>query len=1786
MLTSKAFSGKASVEVLNGTVNADVISGQAGDDTLSGNEGNDALEGGKGNDKLTGGLGNDTFLFGKGDGQDVINSDYDTAAGKLNVLQFKNDILPSDVIATRVDSSLLLKINGTTDNVKLNSFFSGNTQFNDYSPIQQVRFADGTNWDIATLTSKAFSGMASAEVLNGTVNADVISGQAGDDSIYGNEGDDILEGGAGVDYLLGGLGNDTYVFGKGDGQDTLGSSYDSAAGRLNTLQLKAGVAPSEVVLTQSDSSLIVSVTGTNDTVTVPYFLYQDNLENNYNPLQKIKFADGTSWSLNTIKDKLYAGTSGDDIITGTTGTDKIEGGVGNDILYGEMGDDVLAGGLGKDLLSGGLGNDTYLFNLGDGNDTINNYDDSAINPADILKLGIGVNPVDFAITSDGRDITLSNVNNTDSVTLSSWFYSKLYQLDRIDFADGTRWSANQLAATVSFRLVGNPGGDHLIGGNNDDVLNGGASYFGSAGDTLDGGNGNDTFDVISFYSRGNYSGGSGSDWLDYSQSDADIEKRRVNEGAGVKVDLGAGIGYNFYSRNFDFYWDDPKGKIAFTSLENVRGTGQGDFISGDTNTDRLEAGNGDDILAASGLSSHAVYDGGEGSDWLDFSQPDTASASQRAAEKAGVIVNLAYRNAYTYFTAASGQWRTDSNSHIQLIGIENLRGTNEVDALFGDAGANAFDGGGGNDYLAGGVGDDSLAGGLGNDYLDGGTGADNLVGGLGNDSYVVDSATDVITEYEGGGVDSVYASIDFSLANLVYIEKLTLTGNADLTGNGNDYDNSLTGNGGNNRLNSGIGNDTVSGGGGNDILTVSGMYSRGSYNGGSGSDWLDYSLPETDTAAWRDRDKLGVRVDMGVGIAYNYYNRSSGYYSEDPNVTIAITSIENVRGTTQGDFISGDTNTDRLEAGNGDDILAASGLSSHAVYDGGEGSDWLDFSQPDTASASQRAAEKAGVIVNLAYRNAYTYFTAASGQWRTDSNSHIQLIGIENLRGTNEVDALFGDASANAFDGGGGNDYLSGGVGDDSLAGGLGNDYLDGGLGVDSLVGGLGNDSYVVDSASDVVTEYEGGGVDSVYASIDFSLANLVYIEKATLTGSADLMLSGNDYANSLTGNGGNNRLNSGMGNDTVDGAAGNDTIIVADIYSYGAYSGGGGSDWLDYSQPDANTAAWRERDKLGVRVDLGAGIAYNYYNRSSGYYSEDPNVAIALSSIENVRGTGQGDFISGDARTDKIEAGGGDDILAVSGLASHAVYDGGEGSDWLDFSQPDTASASQRAAEKAGVIVNLAYRNAYTYFTAASGQWRTDSNSHIQLIGIENLRGTNEVDALFGDAGANAFDGGGGNDYLAGGVGDDSLAGGLGNDYLDGGTGADNLVGGLGNDSYVVDSATDVITEYEGGGVDSVYASIDFSLANLVYIEKLTLTGNADLTGNGNDYDNSLTGNGGNNRLNSDIGNDTVSGGGGNDILNVTGMFSRGSYNGGSGSDWLDYSQPDANTAAWRDRGKLGVRVDLGAGMAYNYYGRSSGYYSEDPNVTIAITSIENVRGTMQGDFISGDANNNIVDSGGGDDIVDGGLGNDLLVGGAGNDTFTTSRGRDVLLYNKGDGQDSISTSGDQDDTLSLGGGIAYSDLALSKTNNDLVLKTGGTDQITFKDWYASPTNHSVLNLQVIADAMVGFAPGGSDPLKDNKVETFNFSGLVNKFDQVSSAAPALTTWALSNALLDFHLGSGSDSAAIGGDLAYQYGKNGTLNGMGLNAAQNAINDPNFGQSAQTLHDPAVWQAEVAKLG
>jgi Ca2+-binding RTX toxin-like protein len=143
-----------------------------------------------------------------------------------------------------------------------------------------------------------------------------------------------------------------------------------------------------------------------------------------------------------------------------------------------------------------------------------------------------------------------------------------------------------------------------------------------------------------------------------------------------------------------------------------------------------------------------------------------------------------------------------------------------------------------------------------------------------------------------------------------------------------------------------------------------------------------------------------------------------------------------------------------------------------------------------------------------------------------------------------------GTANADTLTGWDGKDSISGGAGADSLDGGAGDDRLDGGAGGDWLIGGAGNDIYVVDNAGDLVVEDGGAGSDLVQSSVSYALG--ANVENLTLTGTAAINGTGNEFDNIIAGNAGANSLTGANGNDTLAGASGNDWL-----------NGGAGDDWL-----------------------------------------------------------------------------------------------------------------------------------------------------------------------------------------------------------------------------------------------------------------------------------------------------------------------------------------------------------------------------------------------------------------------------------------------------------------------------------------------------------------------------------------------------------------------------------------------------------------------------------------------
>ncbi len=514
------------------------------------------------------------------------------------------------------------------------------------------------------------------------------------------------------------------------------------------------------------------------------------------------------------------------------------------------------------------------------------------------------------------------------------------------------------------------------------------------------------------------------------------------------------------------------------------GGGEDNLIGGD-GADSLEGGDGDDTLNG-GAGADALNGGAGAGDWADYG--DSA---------AGVSVSL-----------LSGPGAGGDAAGDTLSGIENLRGSAQVDALTGDTNANALSGGAGVDTLSGGDGDDILIGGDGGDALDGGAGAADWADYSTSLAGVnVNLQTGAVSG--GDAVGDTFVGIEY-LRGSAQVDTLTgntlnnwLFGGAGGDGlNGGDGGDLLQGEDGDDTLNGGDGVDSLAGGNDNDTLiggdgddTLIGGAGADSLGGGVGIDTADYAA------------SLAVNVNLQTGAA------SGGDAAGD-----TYASIENIIGSAFNDTLTGrDFVANTLNGGDGADVLSG-GTGGADVMNGGNGIDTLDYSLSPN-----------GVDVRL-FSGA-----AAGGSANGDTYS-----SIENIIGAaTKTDTLAGDASANSIWGGGGNETITGREGTDTLLGEAGNDTLLGGADSDVLIGGIGADTlgggsqddtadYSASDASVTVNLQTGSGVGG-HAQGDV----LVSIEDVIGSAFNDVIIGKNNvWDNVFDGRGGNDTYTGGLGDD------------------------------------------------------------------------------------------------------------------------------------------------------------------------------------------------------------------------------------------------------------------------------------------------------------------------------------------------------------------------------------------------------------------------------------------------------------------------------------------------------------------------------------------------------------------------------------------------------------------------------------------------------------------------------
>lgn len=707
--------GDAGNDTITGGENADWLYGGDGDDVLDGSKltgssddqtyGSDSVDyyvGGRGNDTLNGNSRDDHYYFNLGDGNDTISegsffSNAQWFYSSFDELVFGSGITPESIQVSKFNNDLVIKVSAS-DSITIRNWFS------DYkSQVDYFRFADGRSLpatDMSLLANtvrgtsgddvlnsnstfgfgSALYGEAGNDTLNGGSGNDILYGGTGNDTLNGGNGNDALHGEAGNDTLNGGGGDDEYFFEHNGGQDIVYDTDGSDAVRFD-----ASISASDFSLSRSENNLILTLTGTNDKLTI-----RNYMSDGYAIIESWVFTDGSSLpSTQSILDSFLniRGTSANDNLDGTAWADVMYGGDGNDVLngsgdadkvYGGAGDDVLNGGSGTeyDYLKGGTGNDIYRFTGA----SFSALDEDGSD--DKIEFDADINLTDLSFQRWGGDDLHISIAGGGDIVIHDQFLNDSFKVERLQFADGSVMGLGdiQFGTGNVLTLTGTARDSILIGyATNNETLSGG-----EGNDWLDGGGGNDTM-----------TGGLGND-LYFVDSTKDIVTELINQGSDT---VSSAIGYTL-GANVEH--------LVLTGTARVNGTGNAldNILAGNNAINTLTGNAGDDWLDGKGGIDKMT--GGAGNDTYV-----TDNASETVTERS----NEGTDRILTHIT-----YTLPSNvENLTLTGMAAINGAGNTlnNALIGNVAAN------------------SLFGDTGNDTLDGMAGTDMLTGGKGNDTYIL-----------------------------------------------------------------------------------------------------------------------------------------------------------------------------------------------------------------------------------------------------------------------------------------------------------------------------------------------------------------------------------------------------------------------------------------------------------------------------------------------------------------------------------------------------------------------------------------------------------------------------------------------------------------------------------------------------------------------------------------------------------------------------------------------------------------------------------------------------------------------------------------------------------------------------------------------------------------------------------------------------------------------------------------------------------------------------------------
>lgn len=1679
-----------------------LLEGGSGQDWLIGNQGNDTIVGGDPLDPVNGTL--DEVLAG-GAGADAIH-----AGGGTEFIYA--DMNPGAVPGW-----------ADLDAGHADTIYGGSGADYIYgSGGNDVIYGGTGDYDIHTGNGNAYvdTGSGNASVYGGTGNDTIVvdglsdaiqtgSGNAyvqvasGLSTITAGAGDDTIEADGGTAQIIGGSGHVTVIASTSAGSDTI----QAGAGGV-TVQLVDGLNESALIARDVNGDLVLSDHGFDADITVAgYFANTAGVS--------LQFEDGTTWGASQIlaatttpsadgSNDTLVGSDGNDSITagfgdtwvvGTSGNNTLSGGAGNDTIQGGSGTDLITGGSGTTQIVGGTGQETYLFNAGDGSDTI--WENTTAAGSDTLRFsaGIDASAVTYGYGASSNDLLIHlGSANASTITVANFFSAQAdqHQIAAFTFADGISVSPLQVLQQAS-AIDGTTSNDTLTG-------TGGVNYFDGRGGNDDevGYGGNDTFVFNAGYGH------------------LEIDEGYVN-GQQPVLQLGAGIAASALHVSSDgaslYLTDGISGdQILLNSMQatanvgvalvqladgttltaaqllqmEMAGTTGNDTLYGTTGADLLDGKGGNDSVTGHGGNDTFVFDSGYGyleinETYIAGQQPVlqlgpgiTASNLQVTQDSYGSNVILTdgvsgdqvtlddailYSGTDGVQTVAFADGTTLTAAQLVQL-ARQINGTTGDDTLSGTSVANDFDGKGGNDVEYGEGGNDTFVFNAGygqleisENYLNGQQPILQLGSGiavsalhvttdaLGRNLYLTDGVSgdqvtlDSMMQNSNAGVAAVQLADGTTLTRAQLIQREVAGGTT-----GNDM---LVGTSAAELFDGKGGNDTVNGQGGNDTFVFDAGYG-------------DLTIDENYSAGQQPA------LQLGAGIA------ASALHVTTNGVNLLLT-----------DGVSGDQIT-LVGMWNGSD----EGVASVALADG-------------------------------------TTLTEA------------QLVQME-MMGSPGSDTLYGTPGADRIDGKGGNDSVNGNGGNDTFVFDEGygqleisNIYASGEQPVLQLGAGITTATLhaTTDGTNVILTDGVNGDritLDNMWSYSNRGVAAVQLADGTTLTAAQMIPLAitgeattGND---SIYGSAGADLINGKGGNDTVQGEGGSDTFVFNAGYgkldiseSYAA-----GQQPVLQLGSGITTSALRVMSSDGYGLVLTDGISGDqitledmlYDDTSLGVQTVQLADGTALTAAQLVQmettGTAGNDTLYGTSGADRIDGKGGMDYVVGNGGNDTFVFNTGYGT--LDINEAYSSSQQPILQLGTGITASTLHvadsgANNLVLTDGVSGDqvilegMASSSTAGVaevlfsdgstltraqllqkQITDAQTITGTTGPDNLTGTSAANLIDGKGGNDTATGNGGSDTFVFNEGYGQLSiyesytsgqqpvlrlgaGITAASLTVTTDGNETDL--TLTDGISGdqiylpnmlYNKGasGVQQVQFADGTTLSAAQLIQKVVITGTS-----GND---TLYGMTGGSKIDGKGGIDREVGDGGNDTFVFNSGYGKLEVNesyGGSAQPVLQlgtgitvaalHVTTNGTNLVLTD-GVSGDQVTLDSMWNSSSNGVATVQLANGSTLTRAqLIAMEMAGGTTGKDTLYGTA---------GAETLDGKGGGDVVYGAGGNDTF---------IFNSKYGHLEINNtfSSGQTPVLKVGTGISSTAIKVTHSGNNLILTDGVSgDQITLDGMWSSGTS------------------------------------------------------------------------------------------------------------------------------